>query len=410
MESTESPQSSTESPQKNTETPPQTTLESNSGQNSELKKDELEALEEIEERNKALNFYATPGMVEQWKKYYIKEGHSVHSTITYYNYIRRFVGYGIKINQKAVDKFRENNRTTASAGALKKFFHFLHYKKGFPREILNFYFDKSKKTKKFPEGVNAIEVKKLIDGFPDLFHKNLTLVIYELGLRLSEALKLQWSDFNWSVWLQDTSKAGVVQIKNTKYGKFRAIPVPPYLMQKLYNEHRLRNEQGIPIGTLLFDYGVRDVLDKRELSLEEKQYYYIVLKAEDRYRKELYKVSKEVLGRRINPHKLRHAKAQDLMDKGVPIETIKEFLGHSSFLSTQIYAQASAERIRKDMEQYYKFSQEIYSNLINKDKRDIQEKTEQNQSAEPNTNEPNKPHETQEPIKEKTENAITTTV
>lgn len=303
------------------------------------------------------SFVVTPELVTKWKEFYLREGHTFHSTTTYYNYLKRFVGYGIKINQKTVDKFREKNMAGACSGAMKNFFKFLVLKHKFPQEILDLHFEKSKSTKKFPKSITPLEVQKVIDSMPDLKTRNLTLVIYTLGLRVSEALKLKWSDFEWITWLLDVSKQGQVNLKNTKGGKFRAIPVPADLMSKLYYDHPKRTTQGVPLGNtkfdLVFDFGMGNYESGNE-SIDEKQYNYVVVHAEDRYRKLLYKVSQEVLGKRINPHQLRHAKALDLMNHNVPLETIKGFLGHANISSTEIYASASSEKIRADLEKYYK--------------------------------------------------------
>ena len=45
----------------------------------------------------------------------------------------------------------------------------------------------------------------------------------------------------------------------------------------------------------------------------------------------------ELIEKNITPHKLRHSIATHLLENGVPIATIKQFLGHSSLESTQIY-------------------------------------------------------------------------
>ena len=310
----------------------------------------------LSESKEDKKFFVTPELVNSWKEHYLLEGHSFHSMKTYYNYIRRFVGYGIEVNQKTVDRFRSKNMSSASAGAIKNFLSYLVLKKEFPREMQFIYFDKSKSTKKIPEKISPLEVDKIINAIEDIKFKNLTLVIYTLALRVSEGLKLKWSDFNYATWLQDRTKDGSVQLKQTKGGKFRVIPVPVFLMEKLYNEHKERNSLGLPIGKdvrfdLVFDFGIADYFQgMKKGEEEEKRYDYIVVHAEDRFRKMLYKVSKEIIGKRVNPHQLRHSKAQELLDKGLPLNVLKTLLGHVNLNTTEIYAQSSSESLRKEME------------------------------------------------------------
>lgn len=296
---------------------------------------------------------ATPDMVLEWKKHHLREGHSIPSTNTYFSFIKRFVDYGILVDQKSVNRFRANNMSGPCAGALKAFFRFLVVKRGFPEEIQNMRFDRSKSTKRFPSGLQAIEVQKILIGMGEvgLKEKLLTLTIFELGLRISEGLKLTWSDFTWATWLQDRNQQGTVNIMNTKRGKFRALPVKPELMEILYSAHQNRNNEGIPIGNLVFDFGIMSYLGIKDRTLEQNKFDYINY-ASNRYRDLLYRTSKSILGRRINPHKLRHAKAQILMDSGMPIESLKALLGHEKISSTEIYAQASAEKLKKDLQTY----------------------------------------------------------
>lgn len=308
--------------------------------------------EQFAEPTRPKKILVTPDLVLEWRKHYLREGHTVHSTTTYFNYLKRFVGYGIEINQKNVDRFREKNMAGACMGALKNFFKFLVDRKEFPPETLFLRFDKSKSTKKFPNSITPLEVQSIIQAMPSLKEKILTTTIYELGLRISEALKLTWQDFAWSTWLLDKTQQGSVILKETKGGKFRSIPVSKELMSLIYDSHPNRTSTGIPIGNLLFDYGIMEFLTNKEQTLEENKYEYIVVHAEDRFRKMLYKISKQAIGKRINPHMLRHSKAQDMMNHNVPIESIKRFLGHARLSSTEIYAQASAEKLKKDLEEY----------------------------------------------------------
>jgi integrase/recombinase XerD len=51
--------------------------------------------------------------------------------------------------------------------------------------------------------------------------------------------------------------------------------------------------------------------------------------------------------KRVYPHLLRHSVATTLLERGMPIEQIQKFLGHSKLETTQIYAESSAEMIKE---------------------------------------------------------------
>jgi len=47
--------------------------------------------------------------------------------------------------------------------------------------------------------------------------------------------------------------------------------------------------------------------------------------------------NKKIIDKKITLHTLRHSIATHLLQRSVPLESIKHFLGHSSLESTQIY-------------------------------------------------------------------------
>ena len=49
----------------------------------------------------------------------------------------------------------------------------------------------------------------------------------------------------------------------------------------------------------------------------------------------------------VTPHTLRHMKGMHLLQSGVSLEIIRDFLGHEHVLTTQIYARANLEMKRK---------------------------------------------------------------
>jgi integrase len=50
---------------------------------------------------------------------------------------------------------------------------------------------------------------------------------------------------------------------------------------------------------------------------------------------------------RISPHTMRHTKAMHLLQSGVPLVMVKDFLGHVDLKSTEVYVHADLEMKRK---------------------------------------------------------------
>ena len=51
-----------------------------------------------------------------------------------------------------------------------------------------------------------------------------------------------------------------------------------------------------------------------------------------------------------HPHALRHSKAMHMLESGINLVYIRDFLGHKSVTTTEIYAKASVEAKRKALE------------------------------------------------------------
>lgn len=65
----------------------------------------------------------------------------------------------------------------------------------------------------------------------------------------------------------------------------------------------------------------------------------------------------------VHPHRFRRTMTTHLMDKGVPIEQIKEILGHSKIDTTMIYCNVNTSKVKASFKEA--FNRETYFNDIN---------------------------------------------
>ena len=50
---------------------------------------------------------------------------------------------------------------------------------------------------------------------------------------------------------------------------------------------------------------------------------------------------------RVSPHLLRHSVATTLLEQGMPLEHIQQFLGHAKLETTQVYAASTTAMIKE---------------------------------------------------------------
>ncbi|WP_123862145.1 tyrosine-type recombinase/integrase [Chryseobacterium artocarpi] len=76
---------------------------------------------------------------------------------------------------------------------------------------------------------------------------------------------------------------------------------------------------------------------------------YILKKYADEARKE----NGSLIPKQISPHIIRHSKAMHLLQGGVNLVYIRDFLGHVSIQTTEIYARADSKQKREALESVY---------------------------------------------------------
>jgi len=167
-----------------------------------------------------------------------------------------------------------------------------------------------------PDVLSIDEVRRLIDAVYTLHNKTYFWTVYSLGLRLQEGLNLQVGDID--------SARMVVHVHRGKGAKDRYVPLPPRtltMLRKYWVTHRH------PVW--LFPATGRD--HEQASSATEPMAHSSVHGAMKRVVQELG------IKKRVTIHTLRHSYATHLLEAGVNLRLIQQYLGHSSLQATTIY-------------------------------------------------------------------------
>ena len=217
-----------------------------------------------------------------------------------------------------------SNSIARNISALKSFFKFL-IKNNKIKESSVFNLKSPKLKKSLPRPINvdlAIQVIKQAEEIEDekwigLRNKSILLLLYGCGLRISEALSLNYDD---------VQNEDHILIKG-KGEKERIVPMMPYIKKGIENYLEACPKEIIS-GEALF-------IGKRFSRLSPR----IIQYALEKIRTALS------LPETATPHALRHSFATHLLDSGGDLRTIQELLGHSSLSTTQKYTKVETSKL-----------------------------------------------------------------
>lgn len=193
----------------------------------------------------------------------------------------------------------------------------LYYRITCPRDWPILKLARVKVEQKLPVVISVGEVQTLLKLIEKPSMRCYFTVVYQLGLRLNEALYLQISDID--------SKRMMVHIHRGKGAKDRKIPLPNVTLdalRKYWSTHRNpryvfpaegRDHKQAPTATRpMSESSVQDVIKAVLDQLNWSE-------------------------RGISTHTLRHCYATHLLEAGVSLKLIQKYLGHKHLTSTMIY-------------------------------------------------------------------------
>jgi integrase/recombinase XerD len=267
--------------------------------------------------------YNLPNHLKEFFYYLENHGHNGISTITtqtikdYYDYL----------------KTRDNKRREGSLSdaylnkhqqALFKFREYLksHNHKGFHIHL-------KREEQNHRDSLQILTQEEIKQLFKATNHSNnqeriryrdkvILVLLYSCGLRRNEAINIEIKDI-----LFDKER---IYVRKGKNYKERFVPVNQYslkIIEEYLYDYRPRFKDHKDTENLLINYRGTPLqgqsLCNRLTQIAEAT------------------ANKEIIQKHITPHSLRHSIATHLLEQGANIETISQFLGHSSLESTQIY-------------------------------------------------------------------------
>ena len=190
------------------------------------------------------------------------------------------------------------------------------------------------KNKKAPKKIISYfledEIKIIINYFnsqKNLKYLTIICVLYDTGARVSELVNIKLNDLN-------LSENASIKLHG-KGNKIRIVPISKELVSLI---NKYLKEVYINYNDFLFYSNQKKQYNRKSIN-------YILNKTVQEL-KLLYPLKFQG---NYSPHSLRHSKGTHLYNNGTPLLYIKDFLGHSSVTTTEIYATPDSKKQREQI-------------------------------------------------------------
>lgn len=183
------------------------------------------------------------------------------------------------------------------------------------------------RAKRLPQVVTPAEVAAMIQVAASPRERVAIELLYGAGLRVSELVRLNWSDISVSQGyvrcFGKGSKERVVPIGR------QAIEALKFYKDMLGQDKKARTQPGQPL-----------LCDRQGKRLSRLVVWQIIKRLAGRAR----------VNKKLSPHTLRHSFATHLIENGADLRTVQELLGHASVVTTQLYTHVSRGHLRRAYE------------------------------------------------------------
>jgi integrase/recombinase XerD len=181
------------------------------------------------------------------------------------------------------------------------------------------------------------EVARLLASLRMDRYRTLLRLIYHTGLRIREACRLEVADLR--------AHPGRVQVRQGKGGKDRLVPIAPEMLEDLRRFWRRHHNPRwlFPALGCAHRGGKQPVVKAARRAAQPMSESAV----QNAFRLAL---AQSGVKKTATPHTLRHSYATHLLEEGVSIRLISQYLGHASLETTLIYTHLSAVSESKAVE------------------------------------------------------------
>jgi integrase/recombinase XerD len=287
--------------------------------------------------------------IENFKNYLLVLGHSISTQSVLPSCIREFLHEmekqgtteltNIQLSQIQNHyeylKHRPNRRRAGNLSnsmlnhhvyAIKKFFSYLEQIGVVtinPTSNLDFKRLKAKER----EVLTQEEIKELYQATTTLLEKAVLGMFYGCGLRRTEGERLNINDIN--------LKTKLLYVREGKGRRRRVIPISKQVSDDFKNYLYCERGGLITKKSPKEAFILNQVGNRMRGDTLNKTFKTIIQRTEN----------KELQAKEISLHNLRHSIATHLLENGLPVEYVRDFLGHLYLESTQVYTRVNLNKL-----------------------------------------------------------------
>lgn len=293
---------------------------------------------------------------ESFKNHLLTLGHSPHGANTKYRYLLEFFCWLEQIGIHEVKQIQTKqlsdhykhlqsrpNKRTGGELSLKTLHHHMRAIQLFftkqqaegslkinPASTIKFPYPKQTEEHK-RQILTQEEIKELYRFAVNYQEKALLSLAYGCGLRVGELVACNMVDIKF--------RERIVIVPKGKGNKRRVVPLSSGVISDL-SDYFFKERQKLTKGR---DYKKNEpafMLHSRGGRMQKGTY-------NKRLRRLIIRTGNEAIEQKqITIHNLRHSIATHLLDQGIPVEQVREFLGHSQLETTQIYTHINRKHLQ----------------------------------------------------------------